>query len=670
MRRTGAVLVAVALALAGVVAPVVTLPVPAAHAVRPSVEEVVVRGVSSTALRDPSAVTDATVAADVDKAGAQPQGRHDLDAAGQRAAVRGMEGRLEDALDDGDKHAAGEASDGGPAHASADLAALSPLTDTRPFVVAGVTWDEPTEDVVEAAVRVREDGKWTAWSALEIVSTGVPGERGGTEPLVSPGADGVQLRVVTADGSVPAGLRAELVDPGASPADAAVGRTAAPAASASAATADVLRPAIVTRAQWGADESRTRPWRTVSSRLRALYVHHTAGSNSYSRSQSAAIVRGIFAYHTGSRDWPDIGYQFLVDKYGRIFQGRSHAVRDLPLGAHAGGFNIQTIGIAALGNYDTATPSAALRSALRRFLAWKAYEHNLDPGGTTTLVAGTSTGSGMRYRQGATVRVPVITSHRATNYTACPGARLQSRLGELRAGARSLVAATRERYGRPRSTTARPTGVAWSASQRPVHWGSSATFRWYAASGAARYQVQVRSASATSAMPDGRTWTRWGVVSQTRATLRLSAGSTTVVAVRPVDSSGRLGPLRVLGTTTRPVSDGFLERGDSWSLVRDPAYEGGRAWHAARAGATILARDLQDVRQVRIMAPVGPRYGQVRVLVNGRQRGVIDLSSPTSRPRAVRTLDLGARYDGTVRLSAVTSEPVRISAVAFPRSTR
>ena len=76
------------------------------------------------------------------------------------------------------------------------------------------------------------------------------------------------------------------------------------------------------REAWGANEAIRRAAPTYAAGVQFAVVHHTAGSNSYTASQSAAIVRGIEVYHVKGNGWNDIGYNFLVDKYGQVFEGR------------------------------------------------------------------------------------------------------------------------------------------------------------------------------------------------------------------------------------------------------------------------------------------------------------------------------------------------------------
>ena len=121
----------------------------------------------------------------------------------------------------------------------------------------------------------------------------------------------------------------EHVDPGTSPADDDL--LVRPAASASAA----LQPTIITRAQWGADES-LRGSTTLSSTVKAITIHHTAGSNTYTQDTAAAQIRGIYAYDTKTLGWADIAYNFLVDKWERIYEGRAGSITKAVRGARDG----------------------------------------------------------------------------------------------------------------------------------------------------------------------------------------------------------------------------------------------------------------------------------------------------------------------------------------------
>src|SRR5690606_17772143 len=98
--------------------------------------------------------------------------------------------------------------------------------------------------------------------------------------------------------------------------------------------------------------------------VQVMFVHHTAGTNSYSCRDSARIVRGIQGYHVRGNGWNDIGYNFLVDKCGNLFEGRKGGVNRAVLGAHTMGFNSHSSAVAVLGNYNARTVPAVVRTAI------------------------------------------------------------------------------------------------------------------------------------------------------------------------------------------------------------------------------------------------------------------------------------------------------------------
>ena len=100
------------------------------------------------------------------------------------------------------------------------------------------------------------------------------------------------------------------------------------------------------RSSWEADEKIVRARPRIAPSLQLAVVHHTAGTNRYTPAQSAAIVRGIEVYHVRANGWNDIGYNFLVDRYGTVYEGRGGGVTEDVIGAHALGFNTGTVGVA------------------------------------------------------------------------------------------------------------------------------------------------------------------------------------------------------------------------------------------------------------------------------------------------------------------------------------
>ena len=177
------------------------------------------------------------------------------------------------------------------------------------------------------------------------------------------------------------------------------------------------QPAIIRRRQWGADESIVRAAPYYAGRARFAVVHHTAGTNSYTAAQSAAIVRGIQRYHVLANGWNDIGYNFLVDKYGQVFEGRGGGIDRNVVGAHAQGFNTGSTGVSLLGTYSSSRITAAARSALVKLLAWRLDVAHVDPLSRLTWISA----GNPEYPAGTPVRLRAVAGHRDTGPTSCPG---------------------------------------------------------------------------------------------------------------------------------------------------------------------------------------------------------------------------------------------------------
>ena len=298
------------------------------------------------------------------------------------------------------------------------------------FTMVGIHWQGPGDVSFRTAT---EAGDWSAWRAArpegedgpDAASPEAAAARGWKvgNPWWTGAASRIQYRI---SGSVTR-LRTFFVWSPVTAAD-AEGATAFRSAG-TAVAAEPDRPAMIGRPGWGADESIVRGSPSYADRLRVSVVHHTAGTNSYSRAQSAAIVRGIQRYHVLSNGWNDIGYNFLVDKYGRIFEGRAGGVGQNVVGAHAQGFNTGSVGVAVLGTYGSTGISVAARSALQRLLAWRLDVAHVDP---RSLLSFRSFGN-PRFPAGRTIRLRAISGHRDTGYTSCPGTALYGRLGAIAA---------------------------------------------------------------------------------------------------------------------------------------------------------------------------------------------------------------------------------------------
>ncbi|MGW7744411.1 N-acetylmuramoyl-L-alanine amidase [Streptomyces chartreusis] len=194
------------------------------------------------------------------------------------------------------------------------------------------------------------------------------------------------------------------------------------------------RPRIVTRRGWGANESWRERQFAYTNKVKAAFVHHTASGGKYWCTQAPSLIRGIYRYHVLSMGWRDIGYNFLVDKCGNIYEGRAGGVAKAVLGAHTRGFNSNSMGIAVLGSYGSTKPTVATVNAISRLTAWKLGLYGANPRGKTYLTSG----GGNLFRKGRNVRLNVISGHRDGFSTECPGRLLYAKLGTARASAARL----------------------------------------------------------------------------------------------------------------------------------------------------------------------------------------------------------------------------------------
>jgi hypothetical protein len=199
---------------------------------------------------------------------------------------------------------------------------------------------------------------------------------------------------------------------------------------------------MVPRSGWNAADCPPRS-KPAYGEVAMAFVHHTDTINAYSPSDSPAMVLGICRYHRNSNGWNDIGYNFLVDRYGTIFEGRAGGVDQPVVGAHAQGYNSQSTGVAVLGAFESVpAPEAALR-AIARLLRWKLPISGQPTTGTATVVS--AGGSDNRFRAGTPVQLERISGHRDADKTACPGNVLYGQLPELRRMVGSVGPGARKR---------------------------------------------------------------------------------------------------------------------------------------------------------------------------------------------------------------------------------
>ncbi|MEU6483623.1 peptidoglycan recognition protein [Streptomyces sp. NPDC046887] len=196
------------------------------------------------------------------------------------------------------------------------------------------------------------------------------------------------------------------------------------------------RPAIVSRSAWHAEAVDTAPAARYAPAVKAAVVHHTSTPNGYDCAEVPGMLRGLYEGHAHGRDWDDIGYNFLVDACGTIYEGRAGGVDRPVVGAHTKGFNEGTVGIAAVGAFDQgAEVPRPMLDSIARLVAWKLGPYGPDPRGSVALV---STSDESRFPQGAEALLPVVGGHSDGYPTRCPGAALYARLPEIGAQAARL----------------------------------------------------------------------------------------------------------------------------------------------------------------------------------------------------------------------------------------
>ena len=391
--------------------------------------------------------------------------------------------------------------------------------------------------------RAYSDGQWLDAGTEEVQVR--------VEPPATPAAR-------TAQGVDANGLEAHLITPD---------LTATPGTEpprAGVATAATARPRIISRAAWGANEAIRRASPDYSDTVKAAFVHHTVQSNSYSPSESAALVRSDYLYHVRTRGWNDIGYNFLVDRYGRVFEGRYGGVTRAVLGAHAGGFNTNSTGVALLGTFTTARPTAPMLAGLHRLLAWKLDLTHVDPQGLTVLTS--AGGANTRYPAGRRVVVRTILGHRSTSYTTCPGDPTIARLASIRR--------TVARIGRPKIYGGAAT-VSRVSPERGGYAGVHARF-----SGVVRWKVAVIGSNGARV----RSFSGTGTSAKVRWNGRLGNGDLAPQGWATITVTAAAG-----GASARPVTSRvFVNRAVPPSGTSTGGFVEGR-WRVSNANAEQLS---------------------------------------------------------------------------------
>jgi hypothetical protein len=410
------------------------------------------------------------------------------------------------------------------------------LAAPRPpvFNLVGLHWQGPGE----VLFRTRSTaGRWSAWreampEPLDVPDAGTPEGRSALawklgNPYWVGAANAIQYRL---RGRVTR-LRAHFVE---TDVNAVPPRTLSIASS----------PPLTLRSAWRANEAIKRAGPTYAQTLRFSVVHHTAGSNTYTAAQSAAIVRAIQTYHVKGNGWNDIGYNFLVDKYGRVFEGRYGGVERNVVGAHAEGFNTGSVGVALLGTYGDTKPTAKALDAIAALLAWRLDVAHVDPLARLSWISG----GNARFPSGTPVPLAVVSGHRDTGPTVCPGNALYAQL--------STIARKAAELGLPKLFD-------------PVVQGRPGTFVRFTARLSTPRPWTVRVADETGAVVatgngDGIAvdWT-WDatLAPPRRYTYTIEAGADMRAATGVIGSTASSGALAVTAAQARPGT--FTPNGDS-----------------------------------------------------------------------------------------------------------
>ena len=155
-----------------------------------------------------------------------------------------------------------------------------------------------------------------------------------------------------------------------------------------------------------------------------VFVHHTATTNDYSEADVPAIIRSIYAYHVQANGWNDIGYNYLVDRYGHIWEGRYGGITSNVVGAQTLGFNTGSVGIAYIGDGDSTPLTDAARQALVSLISWRLDLAHVDPRSTTQMTSG----GNPKYAAGKVVTLRAVSGHRDGTLTDCPGDAIYAQL--------------------------------------------------------------------------------------------------------------------------------------------------------------------------------------------------------------------------------------------------
>ncbi|MFN8525429.1 MAG: N-acetylmuramoyl-L-alanine amidase [Chloroflexota bacterium] len=547
----------------------------------------------------------------------------------------------------------------------------------------------------------RDSQGWSGWRRVQVDAHGKDEREQGTEAVFGAligvrGAGWLQYRVTFgADAARSAGLERmtlTVLDAGTTP------RRSAGAGWVAARGRAALLDRVVTREQWGADESIRFSgdedlWPRAFVAPKLMVVHHTATENEYA--DPAAEVRAIYAFHTVTRGFGDIGYHALVDNRGQIYEGRlgrtgpggaREVLSQDVVGGHALRYNFGSAGFAVLGNFMDRQPSTAAVDSLVDLLAFEAERSLIDPSFALDFLRGLASGErGALWHDG----LEAVSGHRDVTPTECPGDRLYALLPELRE--RVLA-----RFGRH---VPAPQMVAAPADRnaRPGALG----FGWSPPAGAAQFSTRLEgwrhSDLADRIVPlagygpeETARWEPWSDATTAEVEVPAEAAGLYTLHVRARDARGAELPFAARTSVwvdrhdVRDNLDGGLDRGGvartgAWTPRRDVLGYNGADFEQAEPGG------VKSSFSWTLTAPESGRYRLQACWTDGEARasnarfaaavagervlsGTVDQHENGGRWNLLGELSLAAGQTVTVTLDNVADGPVVADAVRIVRA--
>jgi hypothetical protein len=311
------------------------------------------------------------------------------------------------------------------------------LATSESFVSVGLEWLEPTSARIELRAR-RSSGAWTPWTPASVQGHDGDAQSAPVACFGEPVWTGVASELELRSAQRVEGLSVHLVPAALTRAGRRVGASTGglPLAQPRLA-AGPGQPPIIARAAWAGDRGpATAP---SYGDVRMMFVHHSVNANGYSAAEVPELLLSIYEFHRYVRGWNDIGYNYAIDAYGRVWEARAGGIDQAVVGAQAGGYNLESAGVVMLGTFAAVLPTAAALATLTRLLAWKLSLHGVPVSGTNTVEVDPTDAFYTAFAPGQRVTLPRIAGHRDGCTTDCPGDDLYAHLPAVRADVRALV---------------------------------------------------------------------------------------------------------------------------------------------------------------------------------------------------------------------------------------